>query len=113
MLAPEDAEIGRTVWLRPNTKTASKWCHLRLPAEIVSYTEWPIVQVHIEPGKKLAKMLIRVHRLDIALNPAKGKQDRQGDSAHQSGAVIASGRPAYRPYKPIDLPEGWEEQPLF
>lgn len=113
MLKQEEAEIGRTVWLRPATKTASRWCHLRLAAEIISFDEWPIVQVYVESARKGAKLLIRVHRLDIALHQTRAKQDKAGDSAHQDHAVVAVGRPAYKPHKPIVLPPGMGEQTLF
>jgi hypothetical protein len=106
----EDAEIGQVVYLRPATKTASLWCHQRREARIVSYDEWPIVKVGI--GAAVDYQVIRVHRMDIALNKARTKVDRsEGDATRDS----KEGESLWRIPKPLlkPHPESPDQIPLW
>lgn len=106
-----DLPEGREVWLAPGTKTAPSICYRNPAAVIINTDRWPMVRVEVKGEGKLS-----LHYLNIRLRPVKGIQkDRErGDTAQgrdEGGSQRRSA--AYRPHKPIEMPEGMEEQPLW
>ena len=100
---------GTVVYLRPNTKTAGAACRAHLPARVVSYDQWPLVEVEVEKEGWQPRHV--VHCNDIGLNPAAKKRGNGGDMA--GGERLRIPKPLYAKPKPLDLPPGWDEQSLF
>jgi hypothetical protein len=109
-----DAEIGQKVYLKPTTKTAPRECYSGLAAELVSTDAWPYVYVTIDSLNSNGSNTLRVHRLNVVLHPpgftAKKSNDGDGQNSTETERKI---KPAFRPHKPLDLPDGVEEPTLF
>jgi hypothetical protein len=107
--------VGTIVHLRPNTKTAGRACRAYRAAKVLSYERLPLVLVEVQyradeqhnDGDEIA-----VHIQDIGLHPAAKPTKNEGDMA-QGSADIKAPRPLHTPHKPLDLPPGWAEEPLF
>lgn len=101
---------GTVVHLRPTTITAGAACRAYLPAVVVSYVRWPLVEVEIDRKGYQPRQI--VHSDDIGLHPAKDKP--RGDGVTQGARDdLPIPKPLYAKPRPLDLPEGWAEQSLF
>lgn len=108
----EDVEVGQIVWLRPATKTASSFVHRRLRVMVVDIqTHWPVVEVEVRDRRQAGQPTIRVHKLDIVLRPSRIRSKGEGDGANQAEMRIP--KPAYRPHKPLILPDQVEQGELW
>lgn len=112
--APEEIEVGQTVYLVPYTKTASANCHRKLAVEVAENPKkhWPRILVHwTEPDgghwEMVFKDNIRIKR------PEDAKVKGEGDSTQDHEVAFAQVRKIRRVLKPIALPPDMEEGTLF
>jgi hypothetical protein len=106
-------EIGTIVHLRPKTKTCGRACLAYRAAKVLSYKRLPMVLVDVqyrEDEPHTDGDWVTVHLDCIGLHPAKGKAtvDMAGSDLSTSSQRGLGPKP-----KPIDLPPGWSEEPLF
>lgn len=120
LLAPEDLPVGRTVYLFPQTKQASRNVHLMRTVSIMkdASAHWPRLVVGWKEGSEDRWEL--VHKDNIRLRPpaARNKADEkegdtiQGDTGRTSGKWARVRRMPGKP-KPVDTDETWVEETLF
>lgn len=105
MIKETDAEPGDTVYLRPNTKTAGADC-VRLAAAILvdAKSEWPIVIVNVpDADQPEGVRTIKVHRIDVGLNPKVVKREKGGDQVGGGEAAPTKVRVMGKPV--VNLPD--------
>lgn len=117
---PDLLQVGRIVHLYPQTKTASRECHLKLTVAVMKdpRAHWPMVVVTWdENGEKKWQL---VHRDNIRLRSAAAsptKEEKRGGDMTGSTDGMAKWikRRSIMPgkNKPIDMPEGAEQGTLF
>lgn len=111
MYNQSEADVGVTVYLRPTTRQAPAECYKRLPAVVVSYDQWPMVQVRI--FDTVEGRLLTVHRDNIGLRRKTVKREHHGDGVGQEGTPPEPTRVLGRPVKPLSPESGYEEPMLF
>lgn len=102
-------EVGTKVHLRPVTKTAPLVCHRYLEVEVAGYDHWPLVTVWV--GKMPDIRQMDIHADNIGLHPSKNKT--KGDQASALENMERQLKTMQGKKLPLDMPEGWEEQPLW
>lgn len=109
-----EAEIGQTVYLRPQTKQAPTVCYQRLAAVVVSYDAWPYVLVRVfdQPGNERGRET-QIHRLNIGLHRKTTATDKTGgDSVQGDEGPKMVGKRIAIPVPPIDPSSGYD-QPML
>lgn len=108
---PDEAEVGQEVFLYPHSKTASRACWRQLSVTITKPPKkhWPmlVVEWH-EPGGRHWEL---VHKDNIRLRRPTGKAE--GDATQDHEAVFATPRKIGSAFKPVELPDGYEQETLF
>lgn len=121
MLDPNDAPLGSTVYLRPQTRQAPGICYQRVAAVLTSVDQWPYVLVEVAPTHAdlgVKPTVYRIHRDNVGLHPAANQSQaadkKEGDSVGSNATPPV--KPRVMPGKPvpIDTCDGlYDEQVLF
>lgn len=115
---PTDLEVGRIVFLYPQTKQASQSCHRQLSVTVMKdpAAHWPFILVKWkENGEDRWE---KVHRDNVRLRRASNakQEKREGDTVQNGdGSMGRWAKVRVMPGKPkeIDLPAGMEQDSLF
>jgi predicted lipoprotein with Yx(FWY)xxD motif len=116
---PSEIEKGMTVYLYPQTKTASRACHEQRVVKVMKdpAAHWPMVVVTWTDANGDQWEL--VHRDNIRKKPpstSKSKEDKnEGDNIRENAGRGKGARVRKMPgrAKPIDIPDHMEQGALF